>query len=187
MTGGYLGHLICGWWVQTLVDAGGHLRVSILGLQLAIALAAMAQALPVPYLLVGLTAFPHSKPLGCVPRDRERRGWIRYQLIQSQTARTNYVKVTQKENIWIMCAVEGKRLNTAVVNCTSATRWQTGQRIHQSRCQTFIVHEHMLKFLFWHQNYKIRLNQHWHTFLNCFKVQQKEFCNTELMLNITQR
>lgn len=42
-----------------------------------------------PYLLLGLTVFTHPKPLGCIPRSTERRGWPQYHIIQTtQKART---------------------------------------------------------------------------------------------------
>lgn len=65
------GQLVWDGGVQALVHAGGVLRLPVLGLQLAVALAAVAQALPVPYLLLGLTVVTHAKPLGCAPGHRE--------------------------------------------------------------------------------------------------------------------
>lgn len=75
---------MCGWRLQALVDAGGRLWLSVLGLQLAVALAAVAQALAVPYLLLGLTVLAHPEPLGRVPggTGREEGG---LGVTQSQT------------------------------------------------------------------------------------------------------
>lgn len=72
----YLGHLMCSRRVQAWVEAGSCIRLSILGLQLAIALATVAQTLPLPYLLLGFTIFTHTKPLGCIPSSTERGGIV---------------------------------------------------------------------------------------------------------------
>lgn len=107
----YLGQLACGWRVQSLIDAGGRLRLSILGLELAIALAAVAQALPVPYLLLGLAVFPHSKPLGCIPKGSRRRRWPQYHMTQNQTARADYINVTWEENMHLNSVCSGSSTN----------------------------------------------------------------------------
>lgn len=56
-----------GWRLQRLVEAAGRVRLSILDLQLAKALAAVTQAPPLPDLLLALAVIPHTKPLRSVP------------------------------------------------------------------------------------------------------------------------
>ena len=64
---------MCLGGVQALVHTGRVVRLPVLGLQLAIALAAVAHALPLPRLLLRLTVIAHAEPLGRASVHRNGR------------------------------------------------------------------------------------------------------------------